>query len=251
MIMRQWMINIIFLLLALFAIFLALIKVTPFDVTESTYVGIIVSLLALATTLVIGYQIYNAVELRKDISEQKRCYDAILKKSEEMERKFKEQAYEQQEGFDILASLIRYNSGQHMFVCGEAFYSMHHALLSSIRSNRTDYGWIFNYLREFIAEFEVKTITQGLSLVIKNDGNHYINTPGPYFERSFKSFIDEYLAPIKEDEKLLRSDENFIKIQYEYNRIIKLFYDRINEIQMNPMKTLSPEEINKIINPNY
>ena len=89
--MKQWMINLVLFILSIAAILFSLLKVTPFEITSETYIGTIVSLLSLATALVIGYQIYNAIELRKEIENQRKKYDEIIKRNEKIESKLKRQ----------------------------------------------------------------------------------------------------------------------------------------------------------------
>ena len=150
--MKQWIINLIIILLSIIAILFSLLRVTPFEITSEAYIGTIVSLLSLATAFAIGYQIYNAIELKKEIENQRKKYYDIIRRNEEIENKLKSQEYTMQEGFDIISSLIAYNSKQSDFVCGIAFQDMHRALLSSIETNRTDYEMIFGYLRKFISD---------------------------------------------------------------------------------------------------
>src|SRR5574344_433582 len=247
--MKQWMINIILFLLVILAIGISLLNVTPFEITGDTYIGVIVTLMTLAASFVIGYQIYNAIEFKKEIAEQRKLYEAISSKSEEMERKYDEQNNQMQEGFDILSSLIHYNSGQDFIVCGQAFFALHHALVSSINTSRTDYEWIFSCLRTYISAFNWQTFCSGFCT--DKDNNHIINTPGQNDRKTLNSVVDDYLVTIKDDEKLLRANPNFCKIQIEYNRVIKIFYDRINSILTEPMKMLTPEEQYEIINPKY
>lgn len=242
--MKQKQINVILLCMALLAILISVLKVTPFEVNESTYIGAIVTLLSLATTIVIGYQIYNTIEIKKDIEEQKRKYDDILSKNAEMEKKYKEQNYEMQEGFDILSSLINFHKGQGLAVCGEAFYSMHHALISSIETERTDYEWIFHYMRKFLSHFEWQTFSGGL--ILREDNIYYNATMGEDSGKTLQEMVNRYLEPIREDEKLIRSNSNFCKIQFEYNRVIKLLYQRMDVIIKEPMRVLTPEEEERI-----
>lgn len=247
--MKQWIINLILFLLAIIAIGIALLKVTPFEITGDTYIGVMVSLLSLIATFIIGYQIYNTIELRKEIFEQRKLYDVIVQKNKEMNEKYEEQNNQTQEGFDIVSAFICYNSGQSFLVCGEAFVKMHRALVCSINTNRTDYEWIFSHLRLYISQFNWQTFCTGC---YKNkDGNYIVNVVGENYGRLLKSIIDDYLLPIKEDEQRIRTDKNFCKIQCEYNRVMRIFYDRINSILTDPMKVLSPEEQNEIVNPKY
>lgn len=43
--MKQWIVNIILFILVLVALGFSLLKVTPFEITSETYIGVIVSLL--------------------------------------------------------------------------------------------------------------------------------------------------------------------------------------------------------------
>ena len=245
--MKQWMINLVLLILSILAILFSLLKVTPFEIIGDTYIGTIVSLLSLAAAFVIGYQIYNAIEFRKEVENQRKKYDEIVKRNEEIESKLKCQEYAMQEGFNIISSLITYNSKQSDLVCGIAFQDMHRALLSSIETDRMDYDWIFGWMRKFISEMNSQTFTSGYAQ--RSDGSYIINVLGNNYGKTMQEVIDEFAKPIKEDEKRIRSNKNFCKIQLEYNRVMKLFYKRLSDIAQNPMKQLTAEEIDRIINP--
>lgn len=245
--MKQWLINLVLLLLSIAAILFSLLKVIPFEITGETYIGTIVSLLSLTAAFAIGYQIYNAIEFRKEVENQRKKYNEIVKRYGEIESKLKCQEYTMQEGFDIISSLITYNSRQSNFVCGIAFQNMHRALLSSIETERTDYDWIFGWMRKFISEMNSQTFTLGLAEL--SDGSYRINVSGNNYNKTIQEVIDEFARPILEDEKLIRSNKNFCKIQLEYNRVMKIFYKRLSDITQDPMKQLTAEEIDRIINP--
>lgn len=242
--MKQKIINVILLLMVLLSIVISLLHITPFEVKEETYIGTIITLLSIATTLVIGYQIYNSIELKKEITEQKQKYDEILLKNAEMEAKYKEQSCRMQEGFDMISAIINYNKGQNSIAYGEAFYTMHRALVSSIETNRTDYEWVFKFLRSCISELNEQTFGNGL---VKRSNNWYINPPGEDSGKPLQEIVDRYMKPIKKDAKLIRSSSNFCKIQLEYNRVMKLFYKRMDDIVRDPIAPLTSEEKAKII----
>ena len=124
---------------------------------------------------------------------------------------------------------------------------MHKALLSSIETDRVDYEMIFGYLRIYISHMNSQTFTSGFACY--PDGTCRINVPGNNYGKTLQEVIDEFAKPIKEDEKQIRSNKNFCKIQFEYNRVMKLFYHRLSDIAQNPMKQLTAEEIDRIINP--
>ena len=242
--MKQKTINAILFASVLLAILLAFIDFRPLVVSYSSYIGIIVTLLGLVTTFVIGYQIYNAIELRSSVIKLERKYDEIYKKEKSIIKFAEEQDASIQEGFDIINSLIKWQSGQSFIVCGESFRAMHHALISSLKTNRSDYEWIFLYLRKFISEFQSQTFSANCA---KNGDVWYAEINCTLIP--LKQCIEEYATPIKEDESMIRSSENFCKIKIEYNRVMKLFYKRLDEIGKDPIKMLSFEEIRRIINP--
>ena len=84
--MKQWMINIIVFVLVSFAIIIALLNVSPFEITGDAYIGIIITLLSIITAFIIGYQIYNSIEFKKEIVEQRERYEDILQKNQEFEK---------------------------------------------------------------------------------------------------------------------------------------------------------------------
>lgn len=131
--MKQWMINCVLFIICLTALGFSLIKITPFEIGEDAYVGVITTLLSLAVAFVIGYQIYNAVELKNDVKEQRRLLELTKKENDEYKNYLVKQKYQTQEGFDIISALMTYNSGGITNPIN-AFAQMHHALLSSIES---------------------------------------------------------------------------------------------------------------------
>lgn len=117
-----------------------------------------------------------------------------------MERKRVEQEYSTQEGFDIVSSLICYNNGQDIITCGEAFYPMHHALLSSIEFHSTNYELIFNYLRLFISKMCCQTFTSGFAQM--PNGECIINVCGPNNGMTLREVIERF----KKTYKMMRND---------------------------------------------
>ena len=245
--MKQWGINVILTIGITIAIGFSLLKITPFEITSETYIGTIVTLLSLAAAFVIGYQIYNAIELKKDIAIQKKKYNNIIKRNEEIEIKLSQQEFVMQEGFDIISSLIQYNNGRSFIVCGNAFQAMHKALVSSIETDRVDYDWIFGYLRKYIADLNSQTFAIGLQCI--SDDHWMVTSHGEYYGKLLSDVVDEFIAPIKENDKKIRLSKNFCEIQFEYERIMKLLNKRLSEIVTNPQKIISDEDKEKIIHP--
>lgn len=70
--MKKQFWNILSVAIAIIALCFSLWKVTPFNVNGDVFIGTIATFIGVSVTLLIGYQIYNAVELKKDIQEQKK-----------------------------------------------------------------------------------------------------------------------------------------------------------------------------------
>lgn len=244
--MKQWMINCVLFIICLTALGFSLMKITPFEIGEDAYVGIITTLLSLAVAFVIGYQIYNAVELKNDVKEQRRLLELTKKENNEYKNYLVKQKYQTQEGFDVISALMIYNSGGDTSPIN-AFAQMHHALLSSIETDRTDYEWIFMNMRKFISEFSSRAFTQGP--FTEKGGEYYICDNNKRVQE-LSEFIDFQLKPLYEEGALLCKNPNFVKIEIEYNRVMKAFTKALDIIKENPIMNVMPEDFKKkILNP--
>lgn len=262
--MKQKFINYLLALLSIVAIVFSIIRIFPFSVDGDTYVGTLISLLAIIVAIIIGYQIINVIEIRRELSDARKANYNILMKSKELERKIrknnhdleqsintkiailenitKEQEYCMQEGFDIMSALVEYNSGQNFTTCAIAFASMHKALLSSIKTNRTDYEWIFYWLRKYISLMQMQ------SFYVSVDKRKEENTHSPYPEKRISEILDDYSKPIYDVDAEIRKDKNYIKIKMEYERVMRHFKKRLNDILANPIKVPSQDEVDEIMN---
>ena len=130
--MKQQIFNIIVGSISILALIFSLLKLTPFSVTSEDYISTIVSALSIAATLVIGYQIYNVVEIKRElkqfdkkIEQQKTLYKSIIEKNLELESKLRIQNSLLQGGFDIINANFELNKGN----AKAAFYFNHHSLI--------------------------------------------------------------------------------------------------------------------------
>lgn len=68
------------------AICLSLFRIEPFIVSESTYVGTIVTLMGIIFTIFVGYQIYNIIDIKKELenfsSQKEQLKESVIKLSE-------------------------------------------------------------------------------------------------------------------------------------------------------------------------
>lgn len=246
------------IILSALALIFSFIRVFPFEVTEDTYIGTIATFLSIAVTLVIGYQILNVIEIRKDLSSQKEdnkrleleLHSLISKlqaKAAEQSLKQKDFEFETQGKLLVLDSLIEYNSGQNIVTCASAFKKMHEVVFYSLNGNIKEYDRIFSYMRKFISDMNYRSF--GVTgLTILDDGRRIVNdTNHPYSQRDLSEVINHYKRPIIECQKKIESHPNYGNIKFEYERIMEHLERVLNGIIKEPNKVKSNEEIEYIM----
>ena len=103
--MKQWVINLMLFSAAIVAIGFSLLRVVPFEVTESTYIGIIVTFIGIIVTVLVGYQIYNAIEFKKDIEKQR---IELKGEIESRNKEFKDSIEKQeQKSTEVISRILR------------------------------------------------------------------------------------------------------------------------------------------------
>lgn len=235
------------LALSIIAICLTLFRVTPLEFSNDIYLGLLATFIGIAVTMLIGYQIFNMFEIKKEVSEQRKLANDLKQMSEDLNKTIEKQKNEMQEGFEIISTLINYQAnGRRSSI--QAFGSLHRVLVSSLKIERTEYEWIFNLLRKYIADINWQNFVSGFSL--DKDGRAICNTPDSSdYQRELKDIVQEYTDIVDADEVIIRADENFCRIQMEYDRVMRLYRKRINEVVKDPCKNLTPEEKFAITNP--
>ena len=63
-----WIVG-ISLFFSILAIIFSIVHIKPFTIEEATYIGIIVSFMGIIFTIFVGYQIYNVIEVKKDLKD--------------------------------------------------------------------------------------------------------------------------------------------------------------------------------------
>ncbi|MCL2311328.1 MAG: hypothetical protein FWC41_02395 [Firmicutes bacterium] len=244
--MKNNKLSIVALLVSLIAMSFTFFRITPFEFSNDIYIGIIATFVAVSATLVIGFQIVNTLEIRKEISEQRKMSDELKQMNNGLNKTIENQQNKMEEGFSIINALMQYQKGYQY--SNIAFYYLHHALISSLRIDESEYEWLFEWLRAFIADINWENFNCG-GISKQNDSYICVGLNSPHFQKEFKDIVKEYTIQIDEDEEKIRGDKNFCRIQMEYDRIMKLYRKRILEIIEDPTKQLTPEEKFSITHP--
>lgn len=256
--MKQKYIIFLSVILSATALLFSLIRVLPFEVTEDTYMGTMATFLSIAVTLVIGYQILNVIEIRRDLNAQKEdnlklkgklhsLINDIQLTATEQSLAQKELETNTQGKLLILDSLIEYHSGQGIVTCASAFQKMHDAVFCCLNGDVKEYERIFSYMRRFICDMNYRSF--GVTgLTIFDDGRRIVNdTNHPYSQRELSEVINDYTQPIIECKKRIESHKNYGNIKFEYERIMEHLERVLNNILKEPNKELSTEEIEFIM----
>jgi len=77
------------IIISVIALVISLLHIEPFSITESTYIGIIVSSMGIVFTALVGYQIFNSIEIKKDLQElasKKNDMEETIEKLSEAQR---------------------------------------------------------------------------------------------------------------------------------------------------------------------
>jgi hypothetical protein len=226
--MKKYFWNLLSVVIAIIALCFSLWKVTPFDVDGDVFIGTIATFIGVSVTLLIGYQIYNAVELKKDIQEQKKISEQTRQQYLDVSEKIRLQEFVMQEGFDVISTLVTYQKDGSTS-SAYAFKGIHHALVSSLNTDRDDYEWLFGLLKKYISDINWQNYCGSMG---KNEGGSLIVANGNKNQgRKLSELIDtEFNTQIDEDEKVIRAHKNFRIIKMEYDKVMRLYRQRINEI---------------------
>ena len=159
-------------------------RLTATEIMKVRIVKLINSLsfIGISVTLVVGYQIYNAVELKQKINAVEKLKIAI----EQQQKRLKSLEIEQKEGFEIIQSRVFRNARMYI----DAFIHIHAAIVYSLSVNHTSDG--FSWLMK-----DLKFCMLGITSLS--------------FRRCFKEY-EEYDFPnkIAELRKIFQDDKNKI-----------------------------------------
>lgn len=242
--MKQNVFNTILGSVSIAALVFSLLKITPFEISSETYIGIIVSALSIAATLIIGYQIYNTIEIKnklkqfdKKIRQQNIKYKLILEKNTALEKELQIQNSLFQGGLDIINANFEQDKGNEK----AALYFAHHSLSFYLASNMNDFQPIFNIMRKNIATLSIQSFSFGRIIPTDNSGE--------LIDPIIISDIIAYKDLILSDGEKIKGHPNFAQIKTEYERVINHFSQRINHILKHPNILLTEEEKTRILNP--
>lgn len=252
--MKQKYINIIIGVTSILAFGFALLKVTPFTITADTYVGTIITILSILVTIVIGYQIFNIIEfkqkLEKQIHDNEILSAEILKTKEdvnvmkdELQKQIKQNAAITSMNAHELEAKIYFEKNPDQN-CISAFMHYFQALDSALDCDFDNFDYLLHHMRRCLTKMSAHSLSIFGTSKTKD---------GPYIVASTMLPIHEHIDLVcMNDLKLwtrrIKQHQNYPIIRNELERVLKLFYNRIERIKEDPLALFPEEENERIMN---
>ncbi|WP_321308930.1 hypothetical protein [Marinifilum fragile] len=214
---KQNFFNIILIIIFLITIGFSIFKVTPFTITGDTFIGIIAAFIGIIVTLHIGFQIIKYLEIKDELKEIKTNREEIIKAQKQVaisENKSQEIYY------TLLAKSMDYNQN-----CVERFLTQLEALIYALKTDTKDFDDIFKQLRTYITKINYGPIYRGSNI-------------------TRDEVLAEYIAKTEKIESQIKASNNYCRIKYGYEPIMRSFYKRLEKARNNePVSSEEKQEI--------
>lgn len=218
--LTYWL-SLIAFILSLVTIVLFFVKVSPNSVVDSnTFISVLAAFIGISVTFLLGFQIYNAMELKDKI----RKVDELQSTLEGTLRDINVVKTEQSQGFNIIQSRLykdTFDLQTHaftLFLC---------AIHDTLELNRCEdiHEWMLDELKDRMIALTLANFSGGLE--------------------QRKNKIDTFRNDYKEFDKLIRNHKQFFTIRYRYIEYMNKFERRLNLFEQG--KNASLTEIEKEI----
>jgi len=242
-------ISIISLLLALSIAFVIIMDVWEISVIDSnSFISGLIALMSLVFTLLVGYQIYNAIDTREKMDEMKNELNKINEFRGDIDRMRAELSNDMRSNIETLRSLVaeakenniktenQLNEGILILLarmCAtrptenqDAFLKMIGAIRYALDVDHKEdgYGWMMNELKEYMLLLNNVYPFSGSCDIIPQQ-------------------VQDYRDTFKEDDEMIRKHENYYLIRDIYEPLMAKFDRRLEFIAQ--MKPVSLSEVDK------
>ncbi|MBR5332281.1 MAG: hypothetical protein IKV32_03140 [Muribaculaceae bacterium] len=216
---KSYIISIVALVVSIITLILFFFRVSPNSVVDSnTFISVLVAIIAISVTILVGYQIYNVMELKQSISE----YDKLKEEMKETKSKIEYISIEQNEGFHIIQSRLYSNSINKIDSLLHCVYAIKYSL--SVNHKENGYKWLLEQLEKCMLSITLTSFGSG----IKKD----------YDEKT-----NELKKILSTEDILIKSHKNYLYIKDKYEELMTKFEIRLTFISN--QKNVSLIEIDK------
>lgn len=198
-------------------------KVLPFSVVDSnTFVSVIVALIGVLVTILVGYQIYEAVEIKQKL----KGMDELQRKLETTQEELENEKNKMQEQRCMLMYHVFYNVKDREV---DAFLRLHEALQYTLSTEEIygDMKYYFDDLKNAMCWIDAETIGKCV------------------FQGNLSEKTEAFKYLYKTCSAYIKKHENYYIIKDIYEEMILKFDKRLDNIKVG--KRVSPNEIDGII----
>lgn len=190
--------------------------------------GFVTSLIGVCATLMVGYQIWNTIDVKDNLKRN----EVLSKEFESLKDEVRLSDKRAQEKLDIMQSLVAYQGQMSFMSTSDAVMYMHHAILSALDSDREDFSYMFDCIAVFSSELTEMTITGSNMSVTNKSGERIINDKrSPYYGRSIAFAIISFREQINQTSEQIRQHKRFYVIKKEYEGIMEGLEKKLKEIE--------------------
>lgn len=205
---RVYCMSSVSIVLSIITIVLFFVKVSPNSVVDSmTFISVLAAFIGISVTFLLGYQIYNAIEIKEKINE----IDKLKVGIEEARKEYGTLSNSLNEGLYILQARQFKNEGVKSWL---AFLNMLSALRIALDVNHKEdgYDWMLDELKDYM-------------LLLNN------TAPFSGTKSEIKTKVDHYRELFKGDDEAIRKHTNFYIIRAKYESYMNEFDKRLHNIE--------------------
>lgn len=227
---KSYITSIVALVISIITIILFFVRVSPNSVVDSnTFISILVAIMTLVFSILVGYQIYNAIEINQRMKE----IDFLKKELVEKEQQLRKEIQEIQKVQDCYIKEFKMGGNilqaRTLALDTEYFYSAFVKMLTAIRCAldvdiKEEYESYLDELKKY--------------MLMLNSGYPFDGS-----KEDVKQTVQLYRNSYKDVDEAIRKHKNYYNIKFLYEPLMREFDKRLNGIAQ--MKAMSETEVGK------
>lgn len=214
---RAYWLSIFAIVISLITIGLFFFKVSPSSIVDSlTFISVLAAFVGISVTLLLGYQIYNALEIKEKLKVVEALQDKLYQNIKDVEYL----KLEQEQGFNIIQARL-YKDTVGLQITSFIRFLQAIKISLSLDQKEEGYDWMLDELKEYMLKLDA------------------VNFNGGPEQR--KLLINGFKEEYKEVDRAIREHSNFFIIRKVYLDYFNKFEKRLSLLEDG--KLVSPTEL--------
>lgn len=209
---KGFIISCIALAISLTTLVVVFWQVLPNSVVDlGTFIGVIAAFVGVSVTLLIGYQIYNAIEIQEKIS----VIDKLEKELIQVKGVLENLRNEQNEDSLILQARISHKSNIYQL---DAFIKFHKAIMFALSVDHKDlgYDWMLDEIESYMTKIEHSS---------------FVSLIGINSRETIRMEMEKFRKEYTNDSQAIKSHPNYYIIRRKYEQLMTAFENRLEKIR--------------------